>query len=196
MKKLNLQKILLILVATVFLPIKAHALLPVGIYYGIKGGINTAGSDSKLPTSEELDLKGGNPFAAANVGLKLLDFRFELEYAYRYKFNKYNNGIKEKNINAQNLMANAYYNFLELPLLKFYINGGVGNTKFSGVSGIKNEDNFTWNAGLGVNFSLIDIINLDVGYRYVDMGDLEIKNNNLKLAQKSHDIYAGLRFGF
>ncbi len=95
-------------------------------------------------------------------------------------------------------MGNVYYNFLDIPLLKLYINGGVGNTKFSGCSGIDNKDNFTWNAGFGVNVSLFNTANLDVGYRYVDMGELKVKNGSdlVKLNQKAQDIYAGLRFGF
>ena len=41
---------------------------------------------------------------------------------------------------------------------------------------IETKNNFTWLAGLGINLSLLDVVNVDVGYRYVDMGTLEFKN--------------------
>ncbi len=192
----KLKNILLILTLTIFIPLKANAILPVGIYYGIRGGLNTTNKDNKI-NQIKLDTKSGKPFASVNAGIRLLSFRFEAEYAYRYNFTTYENP-KSKKINAQNIMGNVYYNFLDLPLLKFFVNGGIGDTKFSGCSGIDNKDNFTWNAGFGVNVSLFNTINLDVGYRYVDMGELKVKNGSdlVKLNQRAQDIYAGLRFGF
>lgn len=195
MRNLNFNKFLLVAICMLFLPLKAHALLPAGIYYGFKGGVNTVAKDNKISTSN-LDIKGGNPFVAADIGIRLLDFRFEVEYAYRYNFSEYKYNNKSKDISAQNIMGNVYYNFIDLSLVKLYVNGGIGETKFSGGSIVKKNDSFTWNAGLGANVSLLNVLNLDVGYRYVDMGDLEIKNSKTKVAQKSHDIYAGLRFGF
>ena len=191
-----MKKFLLVILFMAIVPLKAHALLPVGVYYGFRGGVNTVAKDHKISTSN-LDTKDGKPFGAVNLGIRLLDFRFEAEYAYRYHFSQYTYAPgKNKNISAQNIMGNLYYNFIDLSLVKLYINGGVGETKFSGGSMVKKNENFTWNAGFGANLSLFDVANLDVGYRYVDMGKLEIKNTTVKVKQKSHDVYAGIRFGF
>jgi opacity protein-like surface antigen len=79
--------------------------------------------------------------------------------------------------------------------LKFYLNGGAGSTTFvKGFSGGKLNNSFTWLAGLGVTFSLFNIINLDVGYRFISLGELKLENSSFK--QNSNNVYLGLRFGF
>lgn len=178
------------------LPIKAYAFLPLGIYYGFRGGINSY-ENEKNNINQKLKIKKGSPFVSPNIGIRFLDFRFELEYTYRYDFFKMQSLNKTKNIAAQNIMGNIYYNFLSLPLINFYVNGGIGETKFTGVpyNIIGNKNNFTWNLGFGTNLSILDIFNIDIGYRYVDMGNLKMINNT-KIKQASHDVYAGIRFGF
>mgnify|MGYP002534793143 CR=1 FL=1 len=52
------------------------------------------------------------------------------------------------------------------------------------------DDSFTWSLGAGISAKLTNRLNLDVGYRYYDMGELadgDIHN---------HEVYGGLRYVF
>lgn len=192
-----MKKIILSLVAFLLISTNAHAILPFGIYYGIKGGVTMQDENFKevVLNNEETKNKKNNYVASASVGIRFTKLRAELEYTIRPETTKLVSLIQNKDVMAQNVMGNLYYNFLELPFVKLYVNGGVGDTKFTGASAIESKDNFTWSAGLGVNLSLLNIANVDVGYRYVDMGELEFKNGE-KNDKQAHDIYVGLRFGF
>ena len=192
-----MKRIILSLVAFLFISANAHAILPFGIYYGVKGGLTMQDENFKevVLNNEETKNKKNNYVASASIGVRFTKLRAELEYTIRPETTKLVSLIQNKDVMAQNVMGNLYYNFLELPFVKLYVNGGVGDTKFTGASAIESKDNFTWSAGLGVNLSLLNIANVDVGYRYVDMGTLEFKNGE-KNDKQAHDIYVGLRFGF
>lgn len=191
-----MKKIVLSLILSFFIfSSNAHAFLPIGIYYGIKGGMTSQSEKLKINSNGKSKNDKTNYFGSAEVGVRLLKFRFELEYTLRPNTTKLSLISKNKDILSQNIMGNVYYNFLEIPFFKFYVNGGIGNTRFSGSSEIKNKNNSTWVAGFGVNFSLLNITNIDVGYRYMDMGKLKF-NSGLQNRKVAQDIYAGIRFGF
>ncbi len=158
----------------------ANALLPVGI----SGGLRVGNSFNSIKNAKNGMKDDGSLFVAPNIGVKLFSLRGELEYIYRDKFLK----VADHSAKAESVMFNLYYNFFDLYLAKLYVNGGYGNTKFS-CNGDKKNNN-TYNVGLGANISLFDIVNVDAGYRYVNMG----KVNSARI--DSHDIYVGLRFGF
>ena len=191
-----MRKIFYIFAILGFLSVETANALPIGIYWGVKGGMSVQKDDDKTDTDGKIENESGNYFVSADVGVRLLRLRGELEYTFRPDTTDVKSLIfGDDNINAQNIMANLYYNVVELPFINLYVNAGIGNTKFSGNSKLKTDNNFTWSAGLGANLSLLNIANLDVGYRYIDMGDLEFNNGN-KLSKDAHDIYVGLRFGF
>ncbi len=185
----------LFLISFLMLSIDAHAIIPVGAYYGFKGGLTMQDKDINKTTGDTTKNKDKNYFLSADVGVRLLKFRLELEYTFRPDTTKVASLIKKDDVVAHNIMGNVYYNFLELPFFKFYVNGGIGNTKFTGSSNIDKSNSFTWSAGLGTNFSLFNVVNLDVGYRYVDMGEVKFKSGK-NIDKHAHDIYAGVRFGF
>jgi opacity protein-like surface antigen len=190
-----MKKLLIMIVLLFTLPIRTGVALPIGVYAGVKGGMGITNKNTKTTNNIAInpESKDGSPFVSVDVGVRLLDFRFELEYTYIHNLSKVEISSTSKNITAENKMANIYYNFYGLPLVKFYVNGGVGTTNFSGKN--KSNNNFAWNLGLGINLSLLNIINIDVGYRYVDMGELQIEGGP-KMNQSSNDVYVGLRFGF
>jgi opacity protein-like surface antigen len=158
----------------------ANALLPVGMSFGLRGG-NSFSSIKNVSTNTSKDSKF---FIAPNLGIKLFSLRGEVEYIYRHNFLKVNNTSTK----AESTMFNLYYNFFSLYFAKLYVNGGYGTTKFSLNS--TNKSNNTYSVGIGANLSFFDTVNIDAGYRYMDMG----KINSTKM--DSHDVYVGLRFGF
>lgn len=63
------------------------------------------------------------------------------------------------------------------------------------VSGVKfkmDDDSFTWSLGAGISAKLTNRLNLDVGYRYYDMGDLDEFNG--KTSVTDQEVYVGVRY--
>ncbi|MDR1499313.1 MAG: outer membrane beta-barrel protein [Rickettsiales bacterium] len=191
-----MRKVLLALVVLFLaLPSSANALLPVSAYVGVRGGLNSLNKKAES-AGNSAKTKDGSPFVSANVGVGLFSFRFELEYAYRINMASVTVGSSRKDIAARSVMGNVYYNFIDIPFVRLYVNGGVGSSEFSGSSHlVDKKDNFLWSAGFGATVTLMNIISVDAGYRYIDAGKIKT-NVGLSLDQQSHDIYAGLRFGF
>lgn len=177
--------------------VSAANALPVGIYWGVRGGISTQGSNVSEINDLKIENEESDYFASVNAGVRFLRLRGELEYSYRPESTNIVDRIlgKSNSVDSMSLMANLYYNVIELPFINVYVNGGIGDTKFDGSKDLRTSNNFTWLAGAGVNLSLLNVANLDVGYRYVDMGDIEFSNKK-SVSKDVHDIYIGLRFGF
>lgn len=154
----------------------AHALLPFGLTFGAKVGTEVGQESNFL---KNLD----NKMIGASAQVKLFSFRGELEALYRHNFIT-ENGLKT---NITQINTNLYYDIVDLMLVKFYINGGIGNAKYSKLS---EDNNFSWNVGAGATLSLLGIVNVDAGYRYVDLGKFDGRD------QKAHEIYTGFRIGF
>lgn len=192
-----MKKIFYVIAVTFsFLATEAANALPIGVYWGLKGGMSVQKDDDKHNDDGKIENESGNYFVSADVGVRLLRLRGELEYTFRPDTTDVKSIIfGDDSVLAQNIMANIYYDLVELPFINLYVNAGIGNTKFSGASALETDNNFTWAAGLGVNLSLLNIANLDVGYRYMSMGDIKFSDGR-ELAKDSHDIYLGLRFGF
>ena len=104
---------------------------------------------------------------------------------------------------SDSFMANAYLDFMPNYWISPYIHGGIGLTRldlsYNDISSggvpdankIKHSaDNFTWTVGGGISLRLNKCVNLDAGYRYMDMGDINDANFN------AHEVYGGLRYTF
>ena len=169
----------------------ANALLPIGLYGGIRVGENLGRHSSDKDSFFRLN---NSPVSAgAVVGIKLLDFRFELEYAYKMNAGIISNGAHDKKFNMDLKMFNVYYNFFDFLMFKLYVNAGVG--KYGVKTSLIEKDNSTaWNVGIGANVSILDMLNADVGIRHVELGKMRFDNRSSKLSFE--EIYAGIRFGF
>ena len=137
--------------------------------------------------------------------------------------NSTNNKTARVNVDNYLLMMNIYYDF-EVVEQSFvpYISGGIGlsrmvpeDTKIQNVSGTinlteggKTKNNLGWALGLGTAVQMEENLSLDIGYRFLAMGDGE--NNGVfsgtpALPSNSgsrvddlfvHELYLGLRIGF
>jgi opacity protein-like surface antigen len=179
-----------------FLATNANA-LPIGIYVGARGGVNTTDLNNKVDADNFI--KGQtNPFASANAGIKFLKLRGEFEYIYRYNaLDLAVSGAESKETSIKQAMVNVYYDFFSFFIFSLYVNGGIGQNKISSQI-ISSYDKTVWSAGLGATMSLL-IFKIDLGYRYFDMGKISFVSPFDSLGgieQKSHDVYLGLRLGF
>lgn len=126
-------------------------------------------------------------------GIRMFKVRAELEYIYGDNFaNLKSDGYKK--LDSNTMVVNLYYNFFDLNLVKLYLNAGLGTSKLKSSALEKNKDNFTWLTGFGGNISLLETVNLDMGYRYFDMGNIKTKKTSRSINKQ--EIYAAIRFGF
>jgi opacity protein-like surface antigen len=106
--------------------------------------------------------------------------------------------------------------FLDVPItdaFDLYLGGGVGfgvhdfrvrlgNGPLS-VSETKDDElNFAWQVGTGMAYDVADWLTLDLGYRYVDFGQLDVDMSSLLLKSDyemdltSHDLILGVRINY
>lgn len=150
-------------------------------------------------------------FVSGAVGYRWNYWRAELEYTYRNDFDDTVNTNNNPTIpfsvyshmvlKSKSVMANAYFDFMPNYVVSPYISGGIGWTYLemeetpytNGWAGPKqsfDETNFTWSLGAGLTIRINKCINIDGGYRYIDMGEIEHANIN------AHEVYGGIRYTF
>jgi opacity protein-like surface antigen len=117
--------------------------------------------------------------------------------------------------NSWAMFANV---FLDIPIAEsfdFYLGGGVGigvhdvrvNYKNNGGAGFqvksKNDNDANWavQAGAGFSYDVFDLLTLDLGYRYLTFGDIEVDlaepiGGDYKLDIHSHDLILGIRINY
>lgn len=124
-------------------------------------------------------------------------------------------GGKEKlKIQTYTGMGNIYLDFFTGTPLTPYVSTGIGyghtKAKYRYTGGIGDEsvnvdtDNLIWQAGAGVTFKMTKNVAIDMGYRYVDYGEIkkrysnpyEGSNINHKVETTAHEILTGLRYTF
>lgn len=160
-----------------------------GGYFGFRVG----GSD--VNETEVIDKYDTTGFGSAYVGAYRGPIRAEVEYSVLGKA-KYE-GTKT-NVQFQRVMANGYVDLNVTRYVRPYIGGGVGTAFYKmdeyGSTHDETGTSFAWNATAGVGIRLTRNVTFDSGYRYVDMGDVTVKNDELHFG--AQEVYAGLRFLF
>lgn len=174
-----------------------------GPYFGLNAGItSTVDSDLTEPGfTGEMSFDSGYAIGAA-LGNKIGMGRIEAEIGYKSadmdKITAYGQDVKidSGDISVLSLMANGYIDFDASPTIKPYLMGGLGLAQITAKIDVDDEDDtvFAYQAGLGVGFALNDKMTLDLGYRYMGTSDPDF--NGSKATYASHNVLAGLRFGF
>lgn len=176
-----------------------------GWYFAVRGGItnsnlNDVNEDSTSTATADIDFDNVWMMSGA-VGYRYSYFRAELEYSYRQDHDENSpSGLSGTEFGSQNLMLNGYFDFMPNYVISPYISGGIGWAKvkmdtFYTAGGTRHEDNndvnnFAWSVGAGLTVRINKCLNLDGGYRYIDMGDIDSANVN------AHEWYFGLRYTF
>ena len=172
----------------------------------------------------ELNDIGSSAVLGAAVGARLHpNVRAELAVGYRgsYKLDDVDAGVPISYFTADakslSVMLNGYYDFGSGPL-RPYVTAGIGyaRNKLGTVElnlpatavrlpiGGATKGNLAWSAGLGVGYAMTNRLTLDVGYRYIDLGDIEASSQTLPFnfgpysgatgKLRAHEITVGLRF--
>ncbi len=138
--------------------------------------------------------------ASGAIGYRHEHWRAELEYIWRKKNDKNLGGVTDVSFKSQSIMLAVYYDFFPYSWFTPFVSAGIGYTKnrlniaipLVGANYKVNGDNFTWSLGAGISAKVTNRLNVDVGYRYFDMGDLDTLNGNTETTD--HEVYMGVRY--
>ena len=162
-----------------------------------------------------------------------INTRIELEYTYKHstKFeptsnyeiwtNTHNTTIYQSKkgtkkfsneLKSQSLMANGYYDFENKSKFTPYLGGGIGLTRvkndyinlpFPEYNLSKSDNHFTWSTSIGVSYNVVNSVDLDLSYRYVDLGKFkfgkdfkEFDSEETSFKLNSQDYALGIRYTF
>lgn len=176
-----------------------------GFYLALRGGMtnyNLNNKDDSVAKKSRADFGDVWNMSGA-IGYKYKFIRVEGEYIYRddvddtYKIPGLS-GTYQSTLESDSFMANMYVDLMPNYWISPFISGGLGWTRLDlsnqdtgQLNKVKySSDNFTWSLGAGLSIRLNRCLNIDGGYRYLDMGDIEKANMN------AHEWYGGLRFTF
>lgn len=175
-----------------------------GPYVALRGGIvkhDISGGFSSVTADDDLNLDKERLMISGALGYRYEHWRGEFEYVWR----KYTNDDDEwytRKFKSYSYMLNAYYDVFPYNWWTPYVGAGIGLTQlkyssFDKASGITdNLDgnykplNFTWSIGAGLSLKVTNRWNVDVGYRYYDMGHIRHADAD------AQEIYGGLRYVF
>lgn len=138
--------------------------------------------------------------ASGALGYRYRHFRGELEYVWRKKNSGMVSDITRAKFKSNSYMFVVYYDFFPYSWFTPFINAGIGLTQHRldsyipvvGVGYHMKDNNFTWSLGAGISAKLTNRWNVDVGYRYYDMGDLSALYGKTDVTDQ--EVYVGLRY--
>lgn len=161
---------------------KFLANIPQGQYLSMDGS-NAGGS-----YRDDFGVGGAFAFGYDFLPKYNVPVRTELEYALRTDANfKYNDRNRVAKM-PQTLLANMYLDFENETDFTPYVGGGVG------ISFVGPDTNFAWNVGGGVSYEVTENIEVDLGYRYLSLGQFEHRNTEGNLYM--HEAMLALRYTF
>ena len=185
-----------------------------GPYLAIRGGVanHTLGDkDENVATDKKLEVDDNSKMFSGALGYRYKYFRIEAEYVWREDnedsvtsfaespLGGYIIGRRTAEFSSRSYMANIYWDLSPYTMFTPYLSAGLGITQLeytfrmndSYANTVKyDEDNFTWSVGGGLSAQVTTRFNIDLGYRYYDMGDLGSG------AIHNHEVYGGLRYTF
>lgn len=219
-----MKKIAAILSLTPLLPFTALAIDP-NLYGRIDTGYSwSSDMDKDLGNNDA----GNSAILGLGIGYHINDrIRTDATLAYRgwYEFEGAATGgvttlSGNADINSTIGMINAYYDIGHYDRFTPYVGGGVGFSSNhvksasvalngAGVGGIdgNTHTSFAWQLGAGTAINIAHGIDLDIGYRYIDMGTAQtgdtatvlgtpVLGATLKGNLRASEMQAGLRMAF
>ena len=217
---------MLLLAACFLLPTQADATEKTGVYIAPKFVLNVQHAKGELPdtgftswTGSETEANAGGAIAVGyDFAPKFaLPIRAELEYGAYGNLSKTstlavrgigNLGLKYE-AGIQTLLANVYWDITEWNNFTPYVGAGLGVAfvKTEGTLSLasisdsisETKEVFAGQIGVGCSYAFNDTVAVDLGYRFLMMGNGEVEYSGIKLYSKenyAHQIMLGLRVTF
>lgn len=172
-----------------------------GIYLAARSGIvnhNLGNPDETM--GDRFNVDDNAWIGSGAIGYRWGYFRAELEGIWRDStVDKVKDSIYgiETEFETYSYMLNLYYDFSPYTMFTPFASAGIGMShiefNYSNNLGYNKKvetDNFTWAIGGGISAKVTNRFNVDVGYRFMNMGEIE------KASVRAHEVYAGLRYVF
>ena len=130
------------------------------------------------------------------------NFRSDVEISYNLKTTDektYDEGDKSVlKTKSTSVMLNGYYDIKTGTEWTPYITAGIGYSHVEN-GGDENDwykgDNFAYQAGVGTSYALTSNIALDAGYKYVDLGKVDV-DSEVKVKNRMNQFSIGARMAF
>lgn len=157
-------------------------------------------------------------FYGGGVGYKMRWFRADLTFDYGTRANFRADTLVRVDdyyvkLDSFTMMANGYLDLGTWAGFTPYVGGGIGGalvrameferftTPTTAPTQVNSRWNFAWAAMAGVGYNLSSNFLVDLGYRYISMGDLQTEtnvfNNRLTVDNlASHEFRVGVRYMF
>lgn len=182
-----------------------------GIYLGLRGGISNPriADKSVSATGSQLKIDDNVLMLSGALGYRYGYFRAEVEYIWRDADDDKATisfpgpggvpitSTDRAEFDYQSYMFNVYWDLSPYTWFTPYFSAGLGWTDleykftYEGQGTDKySKDNFTWSLGAGISAKMTNRLNLDIGYRFFDMG----KMGRGKI--RNHEFYGGARYVF
>lgn len=201
MKKILLSSAAIALVAAFAMP--AHAECD-GWYGALRAGVvqHDVSDSGDIADISGDNLDDNRLMISGALGYRYEHFRGELEYVWRKHNDEEvtNEGLTDTmKFKSYSYMFNVYYDLLPYNWWSPYVGAGLGYTRLKynnvdtswGYSNAKyKESTFTWALGAGVSVKVTNRFNVDLGYRYYDMGSM--KHADIT----AQELYGGVRYVF
>ncbi len=183
-----------------------------GYRWGISDGVQTAAGFPGL-----IDERVGNSFSAGlgggiKTGWLRSDVTIDFGSPMKYEGTFAAPGDTTAKVSATTILWNGYFDLDSWYHVTPYIGGGVGTARVTiddyGSTGApafangasRSKWNFAWAAMAGVAYAISPNTMLDVGYRYVNFGDVTTGDNAVASATlknvAAHEVRVGLRWSF
>jgi opacity protein-like surface antigen len=194
----------------------AAALLPAAPAAGGDGLYVRGAVGANIPPGSDRDT---GPAVSGAVGYQITDtFRLEGELGYLtndaedqyFELEGFGTDRGSGDVTLGALMANAAYDFRQVnaPIVP-YITGGIGMARLdaeirSDLLGKILDDSdtvFAWQIGLGAKYEATENLDIDLGYRYFQTDDVELKDiagnaHNDLGAYDTHTVTLGAQYNF
>jgi len=183
-----------------------------GYYVNLNGGAAKLTDAKNKDTSGNIKFKNSGAFGVG-LGYKVADnFRTELAFNFRPTMKSKNSDTVNKvKVKSSAAMLNGYYDVGTFGVVKPYLGAGLGLARNSAtVTASSNKYKYdTRNAvafqlAAGSAFNLVENVDLDLSYRFTNLGGLskKYKLNGVKYKGnsegkfKTHEVVAGVRYSF
>lgn len=162
----------------------------------------------KDPDVQVLEVESDNGWGiGAAVGMHFNQFRIEAEITHQINdidaltFGPVVVGVPSGDIRGTSYMVNGYYEFPIAEGWGIYLGGGLGMaTPDINIQSLDDNDTtFAYKFGAGVSYTINSNMAVDLGYEYLNVGDVEINDGNDRFEISgiySNNLVAAFRYRF
>jgi opacity protein-like surface antigen len=168
-----------------------------------------------IGSDQDEDVFGGGALGVhydrGNIGLRVeLEGQAARGYKFETKTGPGGSVTLYSTAKTWTMFSNVWLDFPITDCFSFFGGGGVGfqvtdlESHVPGLVREKSHDDttFAWQTGGGVTVSATDWLSFDVGYRFIDLGEPDLKfrfapsGSKLKMHMQSHDLVLGIRANY